>query len=197
MTDEQQLLAALREQDSDAFTTLFDAYADRIYRLAIGLLEDEVEAECVVQDAFTRLFESLDHFEGRSKLGTWLYRVAYNLSIDRRRKRRPDQPLADEADFDDESGFMPAIFADWTDAPESVLTSSEAQTELAAAIADLPESLRSVFILREVEELSTAEAAEVLNISEGAVKVRLHRARLQLRERLSGYFSERVQETQE
>lgn len=197
MTDEQQLLANLREQDPDAFTTLFDAYADRIYRLAISMLEDEVEAECVVQDAFMRLFEALDGFEGRSKLGTWLYRVAYNLSIDRLRKRRPDQPLTDEADFDDESGLMPAIFADWTDAPEPVLTSNEAQSELAAAIADLPNSLRSVFILREVEELSTAEVAEVLNISEGAVKVRLHRARLQLRERLSGYFRERVQETQE
>ncbi|MBN2499500.1 MAG: sigma-70 family RNA polymerase sigma factor [Anaerolineales bacterium] len=194
MTDEQQLLTDLREQDPDAFTALFDTYADRIYRLAISMLESEVEAECVVQDAFTRLFESLDGFEGRSKLGTWLYRVAYNLSIDRLRKRRPDQPLADEADFEDESGLMPAIFADWGEAPEPVLTSNEAQAELAAAIAALPDSLRSVFILREVEELSTAEAAEVLDISEGAVKVRLHRARLELRERLSGYFSERIQE---
>ncbi|MEJ2749891.1 MAG: sigma factor, partial [Anaerolineae bacterium] len=82
MFDENQLLTALRQRDPAAFTRLFDMYSDKVYRLAFGLLEDENEAEGVVQDAFMRLLERLDQCEGRSKLGTWLYRVAYNLSID-------------------------------------------------------------------------------------------------------------------
>ena len=193
MVSEADLLAALRRREPEAFTTLFEAYSDRLFRLAVGLLNDEDEAESVVQDAFLRLFESLDRFEGRSKLGTWLYRVTYNASIDQLRKRRPVQPLAHLPEAEDDAPLMPVILTDWTHAPEPVFASAEAQAELERAIADLPERLRSVFILRELEGLSTAEAAEVLGINEGAVKVRLHRARLALRERLSAYFAERIQ----
>ena len=107
MLNEQELLSALRNRDADAFAILFETYSDRIYRLAVGLLEDESEAEGVVQDAFIRLFEKLDQFEGRSKLGTWLYRVAYNLCQDRLRKRRPVSSLAIDLD-DDEAIPVPA-----------------------------------------------------------------------------------------
>jgi RNA polymerase sigma-70 factor, ECF subfamily len=190
MFDENQLLTALRQRDSAAFTQLFDMYSDKVYRLAFGLLEDENEAEGVVQDAFMRLLERLDQFEGRSKLGTWLYRVAYNLSIDRLRKRRPMLSLLDENE--DEAIPMPAVLTDWREAPETWLASSELSQELDRAIASLPAKLKAVFILREIEGVSTEECAQVLAISESAAKVRLHRARLLLRERLAEYVMELV-----
>jgi RNA polymerase sigma-70 factor (ECF subfamily) len=186
---EQQLLAALRDRDPEAFAFLFDTYSDRVYRLAAGLLADDDEAEGVVQETFLRLFERLDSFEGRSTLGTWLYRVAYNLSMDRLRRRRPTLSL----DGDGEDS-LPEVtnLADWRDAPERFLSAEEMSAELGRAIAALPETLRAVFMLREVEGLATDECAQVLGITAGAVKVRLHRARLLLRERLAATFAEQA-----
>ena len=100
MLNEREMVAALRRRDPAAFSQLFETYSDKVYRLAVGLLEDETEAEGVVQDTFMRLFEKLDQFEGRSKLSTWLYRVAYNLCQDRLRKRRPVSSLAMDVDND-------------------------------------------------------------------------------------------------
>lgn len=191
MLDDSQLLTALRQRDPTAFTQLFEMYSDKVYRLAVGLLEDEDEAEGVVQDTFMRLLERLHQFEGRSKLGTWLYRVAYNLSIDRLRQQQTVLSLADETDEDD--GLpMPAILTDWQEAPEAWLESNELSTELNQAVASLPAKLKVVFILREIEGISTEECAQVLAISESAAKVRLHRARLLLRERLAAYVAELV-----
>jgi len=192
MVDGQTLITALRQKNPDAFATLFETYSDKIFRLALGLLGNEDEAEGVVQESFLRMFEKLDQFEGRARLGTWLYRVAYNASIDRLRQRRPTTPLVDEAGFDEESTFAPAILIDWSQAPELLFDSAEAQDELDSCVARLPETLRITFILREIEGLSTAETAEILTLTEGAVKVRLHRGRLQLRECLAGYFAERL-----
>lgn len=189
MMNEQEMLAALRLRDPVAFSQLFENYSDKVYRLAVGLLENEEEAEGVVQDTFIRLFERLDQFEGRSKLGTWLYRVAYNLCHDRLRKRRPISSLAMEID-DDETLPVPTIFVDWSQVPERYLTEVEITAELDKAIATLPPKLKAVFMLREIEGLTTRECAEVLEISESATKVRLHRARLMLREELAAYFSE-------
>ena len=163
----------------------------------MGLLADEDEAEGIVQDAFLRLFENLDRFEGRAQIGTWLYRVAYNASVDQLRRRRPTQPLADDVTELDNAPVVPAILIDWSQAPEPLFASAEAQAHLEQAIQALPQRLRSAFILREIEGLSTAETAEILGISLGAVKVQLHRARLQLREYLSAYFGERVSVSQE
>ncbi len=189
MMNEQEMLAALRLRDPVAFSQLFENYSDKVYRLAVGLLENEEAAEGVVQDTFIRLFERLDQFEGRSKLGTWLYRVAYNLCHDRLRKRRPMSSLSMEID-DDETLPVPTIFVDWSQVPERYLTEVEITAELDKAIATLPPKLKAVFMLREIEGLTTRECAEVLEISESATKVRLHRARLMLREELAAYFSE-------
>ncbi len=191
MLDERQLLIALRKRDPDAFTQLFDSYSDKIYRLALGLLGNETEAEGVVQDAFIRLLERLDQFEGRSKLATWLYRVAYNLCMDRLRQRRPTLALADEAD-EDETLPTPVVFYDWRNAPERWMDADELTKEMDRAIASLPAKLKAVFILREIEGVSTQETAQILAISVSAAKVRLHRARLTLRERLAAYVIECV-----
>lgn len=187
MPSDQELVSALRRREPAAFETLFETYSDKAYRLAVGLLEDETEAECVVQDTFLRLLERLDQFEGRAQLSTWLYRVAYNLSIDRLRQRRPTVTMADEAD--DDLLPNPTVLVDWEHLPEALLTESEMAVELNAAIAALPEKFRVVFILREIEGLSTAETAVITQLSLSAVKVRLHRARLFLRERLAESFA--------
>jgi len=195
MTSERQLLEALRQGDQEAFSRLFETHSDRIFRLAANMLGDDDQAEDVVQDTFSRFFENLDRFEGRSRIGTWLYRVAYNAAIDRLRQSRPNLTLDENSDSDDESLPAPAALADWSQAPETVLDSIEAQAKLDAAIANLPPSLRAAFILFDVEGLSGAEAAEVLGTSAGAVRVRVHRARLLLRESLTEYFGERLRST--
>jgi RNA polymerase sigma-70 factor (ECF subfamily) len=187
MPSEQELVAALRRREPDAFETLFETYSDKAYRLAVGLLENETEADCVVQDTFLRVLERLDQFEERAQLSTWLYRVAYNLSIDRLRQRRPMVTMADDAD--DDMIPSPAVLVDWEHLPEDLLTESELAVELNTAIAALPEKFRVVFILREIEGLSTEETAVITNLSLSAVKVRLHRARLFLRERLAESFA--------
>ena len=189
--NEEELLTALRRRDPDAFTILFEEYSDKLFRLAVGLLENEAEAEGVVQDSFLRLFERLDQFEGRSKLSTWLYRVAYNISIDRIRKRRPTVALADE--FEDDDTPSPVILADWRDVPERLLTAAEIKDELDKAIASLPQKYKVVFTLRDIEGLSTRETAVITDLSTSAVKVRLHRARLFLRERLAESLMENMQ----
>ncbi len=186
MPDDANLLAALRERSPEAFRELFELYSDRLYRLALGLLRDENEAEDVVQDAFLRLFEKLDGFEGRSRLGTWLYRIVHNLSLDRLRAKRPLADLPDE----DDALPLPVSFVDWSQIPEKQLTEAELARYLDQAVAALPEKLRAMFILSEVEGLPAKECAQILEISVSAAKVRLHRARLLLREQLSQAFAE-------
>lgn len=181
--DEPRLLAALRQRDGQAFAALFEMYSDKLYRLSLSLLKDETAAEGVVQDAFLRLIERLDQFEGRSSLGTWLYRVAYNLSIDRLRQRKPELTLEDEVG--DGRLTLPIHIVDWTQWPEQLLTDAEITAELDKAIAALPEKFRVVFVLREVEGLSTEETAQITGLTLSATKVRLHRARLFLREQLT------------
>ena len=183
MVNEQELLIALRRHDAEAFSLLFETYSDKIYRLSVGLLDNEAEAEGIVQDTFLRFFERLDTFEGRSKIGTWLYRVAYNASIDLLRQRKP--LLSMDAVADDANLPLPGNFTDWSQWPERLLSDAEVTAELDKAIAALPEKYRAIFILREIEGLSTRETAQITDLSLSAVKVRLHRARLELRERLA------------
>jgi len=189
------LLADLKQRSPQAFATLFETHSDRLFRLAAGILEDEAEAEGVVQETFLKFFERLDQFEPRAKVSTWLYRVAYNASIDRVRKRRSVYVWLGDDDGDG-ADFFPGNLADWRYAPESWCSSVEAQRELDRAIAALPEKQRLVFQLRELDDFSTAETAEILGISAGSVKVRLHRARLLLRESLADYFAERMKREQ-
>ncbi|MCA9943008.1 MAG: sigma-70 family RNA polymerase sigma factor [Anaerolineales bacterium] len=178
-----QLLNDLRRREPEAFAFVFEQYSDKIYRLSVSMLKEEAAAEGVVQDTFLRLIERLDQFDGRSNLGTWLYRIAYNLSVDRLRQRKPDLMLADEPE--DGRLPIPAQLIEWQQWPEKLLTDAEVTETLDKAIAALPEKFRIVFVLREIEGLSTQETAEITNLSLSATKVRLHRARLFLREHLT------------
>jgi RNA polymerase sigma-70 factor (ECF subfamily) len=193
VADEQALIAALKRRDPAALAIVFDRYADKLYRLAAGLLNDEQQADGVVQNTFLALIEHVDSFEGRASIGTWLYRVAYNEAMSRLRRARPhvDWETVDDADADD---VMPVCLVNWDSVPEVVTSSHEALEQMQQAVASLSPALRAVFLLRDVEELSTRETAESLNISQATVKVRLHRARLALREQLAIYFEERVAE---
>lgn len=191
MPDDSSLLRALKAGDSSALAELFENYADRIYRLALGSLQNPAEAEDVVQETFIKAISNIDKFEGRANLGTWLYRVAYNASMDRLRRRPEFKLPSDEPDLNSPDFVpMPEVLVEW-DTPEDEVISEEDRRALDEAIQQLPDTLRIVFILRDIEDLSTAETAEILELSEGAVKVRLHRARLDLRERLAIYFAER------
>ncbi len=188
--DELIDLDALRAGDRAAFARLVETYADRLYNLALKLTGDPHEAEDVLQEALISAFRSIDRFEGRSGLGTWLYRITTNAALMHRRRSRPDSVSIDEPVTLDGGDQVPRQFFDWCCLPERDLLSSEALAAMEEAIQMLPVALKEVFILRDIEGLSTQEAGEVLNITEAAVKSRLHRARLFLRERLSEYFAE-------
>ena len=192
--NEETLLKAFHSDDpSTALSVLFERYADSIYRLALGLLREPLAAEDVVQETFLSAITHRHQFEGRSKLSTWLYRIAYNASRDKLRKKTEEFLPEEEAVDDDYQNIpMPKSMIEWNWSPEEMLTNNEAKNEVKKAIQSLPQSLKAVFLLRDIEELSTEETAEALGLSIGAVKVRLHRARLALREQLSTYFEERV-----
>jgi RNA polymerase sigma-70 factor (ECF subfamily) len=188
MPNDREFLTRLRQHDEAAFTEFFETYAGRVYRLAIGLLKQEDDAEEVVQATFFSAFEALDRFEPRARISTWLYRIAYNHALMLIRRRHAADPLPEE---EEDSTPFPVQLVDWSHLPDQHVLSCEAQEVLRAAINDLPMGLRAAFILRDLEGLSTAECAHIQELTEAACKVRLHRARLRLREQLSAYFNER------
>lgn len=191
-TDTPQLsLELLRAGDRAEFARLVDAYYTPIYRLGLKMLGDSADAEDVLQNTFLKALQHLPDFEGRSSLSTWLYRIATNEALMLLRKRRPTIPVDENADDEDE-GFLPAQFTDWCCLPEQEFLTDESKTYLDEAIQRLPETLKVVFLLRDIEGLSIRETSEALGLSETAVKTRLLRARLHLRESLSTYFGERL-----
>lgn len=168
---------------------MVERYSGTVYNLALRLVINPQEAEEVFQETFISAFRSLDRFEGRSQLGTWLYRIAFNAALMRLRKRELPTTSIDEPVLTDEGEMIPRQLVDWRPLPDEAVLTGELRGLLGDAVATLPETLRSVFVLRDIEGLSTAETAAALDLTEVNVKVRLHRARLALRERLSPYFS--------
>lgn len=188
-------LTALQSGDRTEFARLVEAYSAQIYRLALKILGDTQDAEDVLQNTFLKALQNLPTFEGRSSLSTWLYRIAVNESLMLIRKRRPEvQVSAGDSDSEEDEDYLPVQFVDWTTIPEEAMLSSEAVTYLDQAIQRLPPKLRLVFLLRDVEGLSIRETSETLGLTETAVKTRLLRARLFLREQLSDYYQERLLE---
>jgi RNA polymerase sigma-70 factor, ECF subfamily len=184
-------ITALQNGDRAEFARLVEAYSGQIYYLGLKMLQNEQDAEDILQDTFIKAFKALPKFQGRSSLSTWLYRIATNEALMFLRKKRPDQISVEQPAADKEEQ-APLEIVDWCCLPEGELMSTESRANLDASVEKLPHSLRVVFLLRDIEGLSTRETAEVLDLSENAVKTRLSRARLRLREMLSGYYSERV-----
>ncbi|MBI5353932.1 MAG: sigma-70 family RNA polymerase sigma factor [Chloroflexi bacterium] len=185
-------LEALVAGDRAEFARLVDAYSDPIYRLGLRMLGTPQDAEDVLQNTFLNAMIHLPKFEGRSSLLTWLYRIASNEALMLIRKKKPEINLEDVSPSESDEDLKPLQFTDWSALPEDELLSGEGKQTLDRAIHTLPESLRIVFLLRDVEGLSIKETAEALNLTEVNVKTRLLRARLFLREQLSSYYGERL-----
>jgi RNA polymerase sigma-70 factor (ECF subfamily) len=182
------LVAALKTGDQRAFAELVERHSGTVYNLALRMMGNPQEAEEVMQETFISAFRSLDRFEGRSQLGTWLYRIAYNAALMRLRKRQVPTSSIDEPLIGEDGEELPRQLIDWDSLPDDIALNRELRAELDKAVSALPATLRSVFVLRDIEGLSTAEVAETLGLTETNVKVRLHRARLALREELTAYF---------
>ena len=186
-------LEKLQTGDKEELSKMVNLHSDQIYRVALRMLNNEVEAEDVLQETFIKAINSIDKFEGRSNLATWLYRIAVNEALMHIRKQKPDVAVIHD-DEEDSEGISVSRIVDWCCLPESEFMSSETRKIIDEAIHQLPENLRSVFILRDIEGLSIAETAQALDLTETNVKTRLLRARMKLREELSVYFSERMLE---
>lgn len=187
-------LDALRAGDRAEFARLVDRYYEMIYRLAIKMVNNPQDAEDILQETFIKAYRHLENFDGRSSISTWLYRIATNEALMFLRRHKPVMVSVDATMDRGEGEIEPVQIVDWSSLPEDELMSSEARVYLDKAVENLTPNLRVVFVLRDIQGLNTQETAEVLNLSETAVKTRLSRARLRLREELTGYYGEKVRE---
>ncbi|MEN9564472.1 MAG: hypothetical protein RIR73_2716 [Chloroflexota bacterium] len=185
-------IEALRTGDRAEFARLVDTYSTVIYRLGLKMLGNPQDAEDILQNTFLNALTHLASFEGRSSISTWLYRIAANEALMMIRRGKSNINLEEIQTEDSDDISLPETFVDWSLLPEKELLSGEGKTVLEKAIKQLPENLRMVFILRDVEDLSIKETAEILNLTEVNVKARLLRARMALREQLSSYYAERA-----
>ncbi|WP_322488199.1 RNA polymerase sigma factor [Chloroflexus sp.] len=184
--DEQALLAGLRRGDPDACTCFVKRFAPLVYARALHLLGDADDAENVLQTTFIKACAALPEYTGAGSLSSWLYRIASNEGLMLLRQKRPQVALDAVDKLAPDETTLPHKTT-WAIDPARNVLDGELRHEIAQAIAELPDALRAVIVLRDIEQLSTEETAERLGISPGAVKVRLHRARLRLREALARY----------
>jgi RNA polymerase sigma-70 factor (ECF subfamily) len=186
--DEAPLVLRAREGDDTAFTQLVSRYQRKIFRLAKNITQHEEDAEDVLQETFLKAYEHLPEFHGDSKFYTWIVRIAVNESLMKLRKRKSSRtvPLDEPMDSGEDSPVRE--IAVWEETPEQKYSQEEIRDILEKAIESLKPDYRTVFVLRDIEELSTEETAAALEISIPAVKSRLLRARLQLREKLTRFF---------
>jgi len=185
--DEPVLVAAAKAGDISAFNTLVNRYERKIFRLTQNITQNREDAEDAMQEAFLKAFEHLADFEGNSRFYTWLVRIAVNQALMKLRRRRPNVVSLDE-EIDTGEDMMPREIEDWGPSPAERYEQTEMGEILSKVIGDLDPSFRIVFQLRDIEQLSTEETAEALGLSVPAVKSRLLRARLKLRQRLNQYF---------
>ena len=186
------LVERVRAGDVSAFDTLVRKYERQVFRIAQHITQNREDAEDVMQDAFLKAYEKLDQFQGNSKFYTWLVRIAVNESLMRLRRRRTGKMVSIDEDVETEEGSVPRDLADWAPDPEENYSQAELAEILEKTVKGLPPGFRVVFELRDVQGLSTEDTAEALGLSIPAVKSRLLRARLQLRERLTRYFKRKT-----
>lgn len=183
-TEERELIERAQGGDRRAFEALVRCYADRLYAVVLRFLGDSREAEDVTQEAFLRAWRGIGGFKGDSQFYTWLYRIGLNEA---KRRAARQRPLPGLSTLDDDPA---AEVADWSEAPERRAAEGELREALEHAVGKLDPRYREPLILRDVEGLSTAEAAEVMGLREAAFKSRLHRARLVVREEIGEYLGE-------
>jgi len=188
-TDDAVLVARLRADDELAYDEVVHRFGPRMLSVARRLLSNEQDAQDAVQDAFLSAFRSINSFQGDAKLATWLHRIVVNAALMklRSKRRKPESAIDDLMPKYNEDGHRQAS-GDWRVTHDTAVQTSEIREQVLHAIDQLPELYREILLLRDIEELSTDETAQQLGITEGAVKTRLHRARLALRELLDPYM---------
>lgn len=183
---DEELVRRAQADDDRAFGELVSRYETKVFSLALKMVRNPEDAEDVLQDTFLRAYRGIKSFKGNSTFSTWIYRITANSALMRLRKKQLPTVSIEDADERE----TPVNIADWSPGPVEQLLSQELQRVMDEAIEALPAEFRQVFVLRDIEEMSNAEAAEILDLSVAAVKSRLHRARLKVRNRLAAYFSE-------
>lgn len=183
LRDEPQMITSILAGESRLFRELIRPYERSVYVMALSFLKNEADAEDATQEAFLKAYRNLSSFRGESKFGTWLISIALNEA--RSRLRRAKTVTMESLDEPPDRQVSPALLRDWREIPSEVLERQEIRHLLQWAVGELPQIYREIFLLRDVEELSVVEAAEVLQITTGSVKVRLHRARTMLQHSLA------------
>jgi RNA polymerase sigma-70 factor (ECF subfamily) len=186
--DDVALAVQAQQGDKRAFTELVDRYARRVFRVARHITKNDEDAEDVLQDTFLKAYSRLNQFEGNSKFYTWLVRIAVNEALMRMRRGKNRVTVSLDQDLETQDGSLKRDLPADTEDPEESLGRTELREGLTQAIDSLSETYRPVFVLRDVDGLSTEETAEMLNLSISAVKSRLLRARLQLRQKLRRFL---------
>ena len=186
--DEAALVARAQNGDQAAFAALVEHYQRKIYRIGKNITQNNEDAEDVLQETFLKAYEHLSGFQGNSKFYTWIVRIAVNEALMKLRKRKGDRFVSLDEPIETGEEEVKREIAVWEDNPEQRYSREEMQHILDEAVDNLKPDFRTVFVLRDIEELSTEETAEALGISVPAVKSRLLRARLALREKLTRQF---------
>jgi RNA polymerase sigma-70 factor, ECF subfamily len=182
------LVNACKSGDVGAFEELVKRYDTKLFRIAQHITHNREDAQDAVQEAFIKVFRKLTQFQENSQFSTWLTRITVNESLMKLRKQRSGTEVSIDDDFQSEDHSAAFEVADWAPNPEELYRGFELRNILRSELQELRPSLRVVFVLRDIEGLSTEQTADVLELTEVAVKTRLSRARLKLRERLSRYF---------
>ena len=185
----REVVRRAKEGDEEAFAQLVHIYSDRIYNLALRIVRRTDEAADVLQETFIKVYEKIDTFDGRSDFFTWLYRIATNLSLMKLRKNKRTVLSDDDLELQFDRPNSAEIY-EWQTLPLKNMLTEEFRRHLDEAVASLPEIYQSVFVLRDLENLSIKETSKILGITETNVKVRLKRARMYLREKLASYMTE-------
>lgn len=186
--DEAALVTRAKAGDASAFSELVRHYDRRVFRMAKQITQNDDDAEDVLQEAFLKAYTHLDDFQGNSKFYTWIVRIAVNEALMKLRKRRSDRSVPLDEPIDTGEDEVPREIAVWDENPEETYSREELAELLDQAVQSLKPAYRTVFVLRDIEEMSIEETAEALGLSISAVKSRLLRARLQLREKLTRQF---------
>jgi len=192
--DETNLVTQARQGDNAAFGELTERYQRNIFRLAQNITQNREDAEDVLQETFMKAYEHLPDFEGNSKFYTWIVRIAVNEALMKLRKRKWDKTVWLDEPVNVGEETVAREIAIWEDNPEQRYSKEELADILDKAVNSLAPAYRTVFVLRDIEELSTEETAQALDLSVPAVKSRLLRARLQLRDKLTAFFKKKVED---
>ena len=186
--DDLDLVHASQNGDVAAFEQLVKRYDGKLFRIARSVTHNREDSQDAVQETFLKAYQHLAEFRGDSQFSTWLIRITLNQSLMKLRKQRRTREVSLDEDFETDEGMLPREIIDWAPNAEKLYSVSELRNILPKTIEELRPILRAVFMLQDLEGLSTDQTAEVLSLSQSAVKSRLWRARLQLRERLNKYF---------